>query len=54
MYLELHKGRRQKKWCFGVVGALGEGGGVEARPQLSTKKLTLLFLLPFEGLFSKK
>ena len=24
MFLELHKGRRQKKWCFWVVGALGD------------------------------
>ena len=37
MPLGYTKGRRQKKWYFWVVGAVG--GGFEARPQLSAKKV---------------
>ena len=45
------KGQRQKKsWYFWVVGAVGgRGGGFEARPQLSAKKVPIFFLLPFDA-----
>ena len=53
MYLELHKGRRQKKWCFGVWGLWGRGGGWGPTTTFDQKTNTFVFASIWRVIFQK-